>query len=62
WGRIQRDYSHRRIVRARLVSATNGAGAPQDLVAEPLPYSQWLFTADAANLPRDAQGNPLPGP
>ncbi len=52
WDRIKRDYSHRRIVRARLVGITNGAGAPQDLVAEPLPYNGWIFNADAPSSHR----------
>jgi Sortase domain len=52
WDRINRDYSHRRIVRARLVQITDGRGAPQELLAEPLPYNSWVFTADAPNLNR----------
>ena|GEM_PF-1512514 len=61
WDRIKHDYSHRRIVRARLVAITNADGTPQEILAEPLPYSSWIYTADAAVLPRDAQGNPLTG-
>ncbi|HEX2185243.1 MAG TPA: class F sortase [Chloroflexota bacterium] len=52
WDRIKRDYSHRRIVRARLVGLQNGAGAPQPVAVAPLPYSDWLFTADAPALQR----------
>jgi sortase (surface protein transpeptidase) len=52
WDRINRDYSNRRIVRARLVAITGGQGAPQPILAEPLPYSSWIFTADAPNLVR----------
>jgi sortase (surface protein transpeptidase) len=59
WDTIKKDYSHRRIVRARLVSISDSAGAPQPILADPLPYSQWIYTADAAVLPRDAEGNPL---
>lgn len=53
WDRIKADYSHRRIVRARLVAANTGAGQPQALVGEPLPYENWIFSADAADLPRE---------
>jgi hypothetical protein len=59
WDVIRRDYSHRRIVRARLVAVTDPAGNPQPLIAEPLPYTHWIYTADAAQLPRDAAGNPI---
>lgn len=53
WDRIKRDYSHRRIARARLVDVASGAGQPQELLAEQLPYDYWLFTADAAEqVPR----------
>ena len=52
WDRIKRDYSHRRIVRARLVGLTNASGAPEPLIAEQLPYDHWIFTADAATSHR----------
>jgi hypothetical protein len=58
WDVIRRDYSHRRIVRARLISISTDKGEPVGLVAEPLPYDTWIFTADAPELPRDQQGNP----
>jgi hypothetical protein len=59
WDVIKKDYSHRRIVRARLVGVSNEKDAPLPIVAEPLPYDYWVFTADAPELPRDASGNPL---
>jgi len=61
WDVIKKDYSHRRIVRARLVAISDSTGNAEDIVAEPLPYNQWIYTADAANLPRDASGNPIRG-
>jgi hypothetical protein len=59
WDVIKKDYSHRRIVRARLIAVQDGGGAPEDLVAQQLPYDQWVFTADAAVLPRAADGSPV---
>jgi hypothetical protein len=59
WDRIKRDYSHRRIVRARLVAITDERNQPKEMLAEQLPYDHWLYTADAPDLPRDAAGNPL---
>ena len=59
WDTIKKDYSHRRIVRARLISISDKDGNIQPLVAEPLPYSQWIYTADAAVLPRTPDGNPI---
>lgn len=58
WDTIKRDYSHRRIVRARLIAISTEKDAPLPILAEPLPYDYWVFTADAPELPRDAQGNP----
>ncbi len=58
WDVIKKDYSHRRIVRARLVSVSTAKDEPVRLIAEQLPYDHWIFTADAADLPRDADGNP----
>jgi hypothetical protein len=52
WDRIKRNYSHRRIVRARLVAVTGERGERQDLIAEPVPYEYWVFSADAPELPR----------
>jgi Sortase domain len=52
WDRIKKDYDHRRIVRARLVAITTDKGAPQEIAAAPLPYTSWVFTADAPNLLR----------
>jgi sortase (surface protein transpeptidase) len=52
WDRINKNYSNRRIVRARLIAINDAAGTPEDVVAEPLPYSNWVFTADAPNLLR----------
>jgi hypothetical protein len=52
WDRIKRDYSHRRIVRARLVAVAGDKGGKQDLIAEPVPYDFWVFSADAPELPR----------
>ena len=48
WDRIRRDYSHRRIVRARLVGVTDAAGTPQELIAEQFPPHYPIFSADAA--------------
>src|SRR5687768_4168154 len=59
WDNIKRDYSHRRIVRARLIGVSTDKQQPLPIVAEPLPYDFWVFTADAPELPRDTQGNPL---
>jgi len=59
WDVIRKDYSHRRIVRARLVAVSTEKDDPLPVVAEPLPYDYWVFTADAPDLPRDAEGNPL---
>jgi hypothetical protein len=61
WDRINRDYSHRRIVRARLVAVSSDRGEPRELLAEPLPYDSWVFTADAATLPRAPDGSPIRG-
>src|SRR5205823_5954954 len=36
WDVIKKDYSHRRIVRARLVAISDATGNPADIVAEPL--------------------------
>jgi hypothetical protein len=52
YDRINRDYSNRRIVRARLVAITSDRGVPQEVAAEPLPFTNWVFTADAPNLVR----------
>jgi sortase (surface protein transpeptidase) len=52
WDRIKKDYDHRRIVRARLIAITTDRGVAKEIVAEPLPYSSWIFTADAPNLLR----------
>ena len=38
-----------------------GRGTAGPIVSEPLPYDQWVYTADAAKLPRDANGNPIRG-
>jgi hypothetical protein len=59
WDSIKKDYSHRRIVRARLISVSTEKNEPLQVVAEQLPYEYWVFTADAPELPRDAQGNPV---
>jgi sortase (surface protein transpeptidase) len=50
WDKIKKDYSNRRIVRARLVAVNDSAGTAQAIVAEPLSYSNWIFTADAPNV------------
>jgi hypothetical protein len=42
-----------------LIAVQNAGGAPEDLVAQQLPYDQWVFTADAAVLPRAADGSPV---
>lgn len=59
WDTIKKDYSHRRIVRARLIAEQDAKGKAVTLQANPLPYDSWVYTADAAELPRDAQGNPI---
>jgi sortase (surface protein transpeptidase) len=61
WDVIKRDYSHRRIVRARLISISGEKGEPHDLVAEQLSYENWIYSADAANLPRQPDGSPVRG-
>jgi len=58
WDVIKKDYSHRRIVRARLIGISTEKNEPLPTIAEPLPYDYWVFTADAPDLPRDQQGNP----
>lgn len=58
WDVIRRDYSHRRIVRGRLISVSTEMNETVPIVAEPLPYDFWVFTADAPDLPRDTTGNP----
>jgi hypothetical protein len=48
WDVIRRDYSHRRIVRARLIAVEDEKAARQALAAEPLPFDRWVYSADAA--------------
>jgi sortase (surface protein transpeptidase) len=61
WDVIKHDYSNRRIVRARMIAETTSAGDAVPLLADQLPYTDYVYTADAAVLPRDAQGNPIRG-